>query len=121
MTLPFLGGGGGGDSYLGFDFLEGRVTKIFNFALKIKEGGREGGKIRSPPTLPPPKFGTCTWPTNLANVWARVQTFVQCKYFDKLSIRTVIAKWQTFLKLVKCIHFTVIYTLLYALAKYVGF
>ena len=37
-------------------FLEGRVTKIFNFALKIKEGGREGGTCLSPPTLPPPKI-----------------------------------------------------------------
>ena len=29
--------------YLKFDFWEGRVTKILKFALKIKEGGREGG------------------------------------------------------------------------------
>ena len=28
------------------------MTKISNFALKIKGGGREGG---SPPTLPPPQ------------------------------------------------------------------
>ena len=53
--------------------------------------------------------------------YERVQIFVNCKYFDKLSITTVIAKRQTFLKLVKCIHFTIIYTLLYALAKYAGF
>ena len=31
-------GGGGGDSYLKSDFSEGRVTKILNFALKIKGG-----------------------------------------------------------------------------------
>ena len=34
--------GGGGDSYLKSDFYGGKVTKILNFALKIKEG-REGG------------------------------------------------------------------------------
>ena len=33
----------GGDTYLKSDFWEGRVTKIFNFALIIKGGGREGG------------------------------------------------------------------------------
>ena len=46
MTFPFSRrrrGGGGGDTYLNSDFYEGRVTKIFNFALKIKRGGREGG------------------------------------------------------------------------------
>ena len=44
MTFPFFEeGGGGGDTYLKFDFYEGRATKILNFALKIKGGGREGG------------------------------------------------------------------------------
>ena len=31
------------------------MTKIFNFALKIKGGGRGGWHMRSPPTLPPPQ------------------------------------------------------------------
>ena len=44
LTLPFLEGGGG-DSYLKYDFLKGRVTKILNVALKIKGGGREGGTL----------------------------------------------------------------------------
>ena len=35
--------GAGGDSYLKSGFQEGKVTKILNFALKIKGGGREGG------------------------------------------------------------------------------
>ena len=38
---PSLAGGGG--SYLRSDFLEGRVTKILNFPVKIKGGGTEGG------------------------------------------------------------------------------
>ena len=38
------------------------MTKIFNFALKIKGGGREGGtcEVLRPCHLPPKKFGTCT-------------------------------------------------------------
>ena len=38
------------------------MTKIFNFALKIKGGGREGGtcEVLRPCHPPPPKFGTCT-------------------------------------------------------------
>ena len=53
-------GGGGGDSYLRSDFLEGRVKKISNFALKIKGGGREGGTSEVLRPCHPPKFGTCT-------------------------------------------------------------
>ena len=37
------------------------MTKILNFALKIKEGGREGGICEVlRPCYPPKKFGTCT-------------------------------------------------------------
>ena len=36
------------------------MTKIFNFALKIKEGGREGDTIEVLRSCHPPKFGTCT-------------------------------------------------------------
>ena len=54
------GGGGGGDSYLKSDFQEGRVTKIFNFALKMKGGGREGGTCEVLDPATPSKFGTCT-------------------------------------------------------------
>ena len=39
------------------------MTKIINFALKIKRGGREGGRceVLRPCHLPPKKkFGTCT-------------------------------------------------------------
>ena len=38
------------------------MTKILNFALKIKGGGREGGtcEVLRPCHPPPPKFGTCT-------------------------------------------------------------
>ena len=32
------------------------MTKILNFTLKIKGGGREGWHMQSPPTLPPPKI-----------------------------------------------------------------
>ena len=55
FALSFGGGGGGGegDSYLRSDVLEGRVTKILNFALKIKGGGREGGTCEV--LLPPPQ------------------------------------------------------------------
>ena len=64
IEAPYFDFGGGerGDSYLKSDFLEGRVTKILNFALKIKGGGREGGTCEVlRPCHPPPKFGTCTW------------------------------------------------------------
>ena len=36
------------------------MTKIFNFALKIKGGGREGGRCEVLRPAIPPKFGTCT-------------------------------------------------------------
>ena len=36
------GGGGGGHTYLKSDFWESRVTKILNFALKIKKVGMVG-------------------------------------------------------------------------------
>ena len=38
------------------------MTKIFNFALKIKGGGREGGtcEVLRPCHPPQKKFGTCT-------------------------------------------------------------
>ena len=39
------------------------MTKILNFALKIKGGGREGGTcevLRPCHPPPPPKFGMCT-------------------------------------------------------------
>ena len=38
------------------------MTKVLNFALKIKGGGREGGacEVLRPCHPPPPKFGTCT-------------------------------------------------------------
>ena len=47
--------GGGGDTYLKSDFYEGRVTKILNFALKIKGGGREGGTCEVLRPCHPPK------------------------------------------------------------------
>ena len=37
------------------------MTKIFNFALKIKRGGREGGTCEVLIPCHPPKFETCTW------------------------------------------------------------
>ena len=38
------------------------MTKVLNFALKIKGGGTEGGtcEVLPPCHPPPPKFGTCT-------------------------------------------------------------
>ena len=36
------------------------MTKILNFALKIKGGGREGGTCEVLRPCQPPKFGTCT-------------------------------------------------------------
>ena len=36
------------------------MTKILNFALKIKGGGREGGTCEVLRPCHPPKFGTCT-------------------------------------------------------------
>ena len=39
------------------------MTKILKFALKIKGGWQGGWHMRSPPTLPPPKFGTCIKPS----------------------------------------------------------
>ena len=38
------------------------MTKILNFALKMKEGGREGGtcEVLRPCHPPKKKFGTCT-------------------------------------------------------------
>ena len=38
------------------------MTKISNFALKIKGGGREGGTCEVLRPCQPPKFGTCTRP-----------------------------------------------------------
>ena len=37
-------------------FRRGRVTKILNFALKIKEGGREGGTCEVLRPCHPPKI-----------------------------------------------------------------
>ena len=45
----------GGDSYLRSDFLEGKVRKIFNFALKIKGDGREGGTCEVLRSCHPPQ------------------------------------------------------------------
>ena len=39
------------------------MTKIFNFALKIKGGGRESGRSEVLRRCHPLKFGTCT------NIW----------------------------------------------------
>ena len=36
------------------------MTKILNFALKIKGGGREGGTCEVLRPCHPPKFETCT-------------------------------------------------------------
>ena len=36
------------------------MTKIFNFGLKIKGGGREGGTCEVLRPCHPPKFETCT-------------------------------------------------------------
>ena len=36
------------------------MTKILNFALKIKGGGRKGGTCEVLRPCHPPKFGTCT-------------------------------------------------------------
>ena len=36
------------------------MTRIFNFAMKIKGGGREGGTCEVLRPCHPPKFGTCT-------------------------------------------------------------
>ena len=36
------------------------MTKILNFALKIKGGGGEGGTYEVLRPCHPPKFGTCT-------------------------------------------------------------
>ena len=36
------------------------MTKILNFALKIKGGGREGGTCEVLRPCHPPKFGMCT-------------------------------------------------------------
>ena len=38
------------------------MTKILNFALKIKGDGREGGTCEVLRPCHPPKFGTCTSP-----------------------------------------------------------
>ena len=37
------------------------MTKILNFALKIKGGGGEGGTCEVLRPCHPPKFGTCTY------------------------------------------------------------
>ena len=38
------------------------MTKVLNFALKIKGGGKEDGTCEVlRPCHPPKKFGTCTW------------------------------------------------------------
>ena len=53
--------GGRGDSYLESDFYEGRVTKILNFALKIKGVVGRVALVKSSDPATPQKFGTCTW------------------------------------------------------------
>ena len=40
------------------------MTKILNFALKIKGGGREGGTCEVLRLCHSPKFGTCTMTGN---------------------------------------------------------
>ena len=37
------------------------MTKSFNFAFKIKDGGREGDTCEVLRPCHPPKFGTCTF------------------------------------------------------------
>ena len=37
------------------------MTQIFNFALKIKGGGREGARCEVSKTFTHLDFGTCTW------------------------------------------------------------
>ena len=69
------------------------MTKIFNFALKLKGGGREGGRCEVlRPCHPPPKFGTCT--NNIKGLTNKIYTavkrnleeFLQLKTFLKMSI-----------------------------------
>ena len=64
FNCDFALSGAGDDTYLKSDFQEGRVTKIFNFALKIKGSGREGGTCEVLRPSHPPKFKTCTYQTN---------------------------------------------------------
>ena len=56
MVILTLRGGGGGDSCLQSDFYEGRVTKILNFALKMKVGSRDGGTYEVLPPCHLPKI-----------------------------------------------------------------
>ena len=44
------------------------MTKILNFALKIKGGGREGGTCEVLRPCHPPKFGKCTWYKKIENL-----------------------------------------------------
>ena len=43
------------------------MTKILNFALKIKGGGKEGGTCEVFRPCHPPKFGTCTRSAQMEN------------------------------------------------------
>ena len=40
------------------------MTKLFNFALKIKGGGRRVAEAKSSDPATPQKFGTCTYRQN---------------------------------------------------------
>ena len=59
------------------------MTKMLNFGLKIKGGGREGVHMRSPPTLPPipPEFETCT------NVISMFCTDLELRYLTRILTR----------------------------------
>ena len=52
------------------------MTKIFNFAFKIKGVGREGGTCEVLRPCHPPKFETCTLGSNRRScTWARVKPY----------------------------------------------
>ena len=61
------------------------MTKIFNFALKIKGGGRQGGmcEVLRHCHLPP-KFGTCT--CDCTCVWLFIQGSKSSVLFDAFCI-----------------------------------
>ena len=64
------------------------MTKILNFGLKIKGGGREGGTCESSDPATPSKFETCTGysgPDACGLTQAQTYSIGQCKIEASLN------------------------------------
>ena len=74
------------------------MPKIFNFALKIKEGGREGGTCEVLRPCHPPskkKFGTCTIGNDVGHIFTAFRDFVPEYHHTKFGGNRTTNKGET--------------------------